>query len=157
MKDGAEGDTAMSRVEVVDVGHDDDGEVITLCVVVPADTSLSSKTSEPRLTKNQRTLFGLLHGAGTAGLTKEEWNGRTRAEGIGTSRRAEVCQHRRATKVGAEVRSGRLPATTSCDPGAGMKLSVGRCRHFQIAPSPRAELRPGAGIDPAGFALGNRA
>jgi hypothetical protein len=39
MKDGPEGDTIVSALEVVDVGTDEDGERITSCVIVPADPS----------------------------------------------------------------------------------------------------------------------
>ena len=37
MKDGAEGEIVVSRLEVIEVGIDDDGEPITSCVVVPSD------------------------------------------------------------------------------------------------------------------------
>jgi AAA domain len=37
MKDGPEGDTIASRIESLDVGMDDEGEMITSCVVVPAE------------------------------------------------------------------------------------------------------------------------
>ena len=39
MKDGAPGDTIVSRLENVEVGTDDDGDAITSCVVVPSETS----------------------------------------------------------------------------------------------------------------------
>jgi hypothetical protein len=37
MKDGAEGDRIVSRLEQIEVGADEDGEPITSCIVVPAD------------------------------------------------------------------------------------------------------------------------
>lgn len=37
MKDGAEGDATLSRLQVVEVGQDQDGEPITSCIIVPAD------------------------------------------------------------------------------------------------------------------------
>ena len=37
LKDGAEGDEIVSRLEVVEVGTDEDGEPITSCTVEPAD------------------------------------------------------------------------------------------------------------------------
>jgi hypothetical protein len=40
-KDGPQGDTVVSRLEVVEVGLDDDGEPITSCVVVPAEAIAS--------------------------------------------------------------------------------------------------------------------
>ncbi len=39
MKDGAPGDTIVSRLENVEVGTDDDGDAITSCVVVPSENS----------------------------------------------------------------------------------------------------------------------
>jgi len=41
MKDGLEGDIVTSRLEVVDVGTDEDGETISSCVVVPVQAGLS--------------------------------------------------------------------------------------------------------------------
>jgi hypothetical protein len=37
MKDGATGDTIVSRLEKVEVGIDEDGDPITSCVVVPSE------------------------------------------------------------------------------------------------------------------------
>jgi len=45
MKDGATGDTIISRLESVEVGIDDDGEPISSCVVVPSETF--GKTAHP--------------------------------------------------------------------------------------------------------------
>jgi AAA domain len=39
LKDGAEGDQIISRLDVIEVGMDDDGEPITSCVIVEADPS----------------------------------------------------------------------------------------------------------------------
>ncbi|MCZ6590339.1 MAG: AAA family ATPase [Alphaproteobacteria bacterium] len=52
MKDGPEGETLTSALEVVDVGIDDDGDPITSCVVVEAEAS-EERTYE-RLTGRQR-------------------------------------------------------------------------------------------------------
>jgi AAA domain len=90
MKDGEEGNTVASRLEVVDVGLDDDGQPITSCVVVPIDEPTSSSSAEPRLTKNQKTHFAILFEAGAAGLTLEEWNQKARDAGIGVTRKADL-------------------------------------------------------------------
>jgi len=37
LKDGREGDTVISRLETIEVGVDEDGELITSCVVVPVE------------------------------------------------------------------------------------------------------------------------
>lgn len=52
MKDGPQGDQVASRLEQVVVGHDDDGDEITSCVVWPADTVGKGKakvTGQPAL------------------------------------------------------------------------------------------------------------
>jgi len=88
MKDGAEGDVIASRLERVELGADEDGDPITSCVIVPAEISDAKATEGPRLTKNQQTMFSLLHDAGC--LTKEQWNERARDAGLGTSRKADL-------------------------------------------------------------------
>ena len=52
----------------------------------------------PRLTKNQTTMFSILHDAGRGGLAADEWNARTREAGIGTNRKADLFDTRRALK-----------------------------------------------------------
>ena len=88
-KDGPQGDNVVSHLEVVDVGLDEDGEPITSCVIVPIEAPPSS-AAEPRLSKNQQTMFSLLHDAGPAGLALEEWNSRARDAGIGVKRKADL-------------------------------------------------------------------
>ena len=46
MKDGAEGDEIGSRLEVVEVGIDEDGDTITSCVLVPTDPVTTRKTAK---------------------------------------------------------------------------------------------------------------
>ena len=96
MKDGPEGEVLISRLEVLEVGTDDDGDTITSCVVIPGEAVTT--TSEPRLTKNQQTMFSLLHAAGPAGLTTEEWNERARDAGLGTNRKADLYDLRLALR-----------------------------------------------------------
>jgi len=88
-KDFAEGVEIFSRLETVELGVDPDGDAITSLIVLPAETPLSS-TAEPRLSKNQQTLFSILHDAGAAGLVLEEWNSRARDAGIGVKRKADL-------------------------------------------------------------------
>jgi len=80
-------------LQVVDVGTDEDGETITSCVVVPAD--LPPK-DEPKLTKKQQTMLGILREAGPDGLTTEEWYKRARDEGLGVKRRPDLTGLRNA-------------------------------------------------------------
>ena len=59
MKDGVEGDTIHSRLVVVEVGTDEDGEAITSCIVEPAEEgNASPKTA--RLTAAQTRALKLL-------------------------------------------------------------------------------------------------
>src|SRR5262249_16931751 len=97
MKDGPDGDIIVSRLEQVTVGEDEDGDPITSCIVIPADAQ-AKPTNEPKLTKNQKTMFSILHDAGPAGLTVGEWNERGNAAGIGKSRHADYYDARSALK-----------------------------------------------------------
>ena len=48
MKDGeSEDDTIASRLEVVEVGTDEDGEAITSCIVVPSEITEATTTTKP--------------------------------------------------------------------------------------------------------------
>lgn len=42
------------------------------------------------ITANQKALFGMLHAAGSAGLTLEDWNSQAREAGIGVKRKADL-------------------------------------------------------------------
>jgi AAA domain len=88
MKDGPEGDVIGSRLERVELGADEDGDPITSCVIVPVEISDRKAAEGPRLTKNQQTMFSILHDAGC--LSKEQWNDRARDAGLGTSRKADL-------------------------------------------------------------------
>jgi hypothetical protein len=106
MKDGAEGDTITSRLKSIDLGHDADGEPITSCVVLPAEVAPSpAAPAEPRLSKNQRTMFDLLRSAGSAGLTLADWNDKAREVGIGVARKADLYDIRSALVSKRMVRS----------------------------------------------------
>lgn len=89
MKDGPEGESVTSRLERVVVGTDEDGDEITGCIVVEVEPAPAPSRAE-RLSQNQRTMFGLLHDAGSAGLTTEEWNAQAREVGIGAKRKATL-------------------------------------------------------------------
>jgi AAA domain len=95
-KDGPQGDKIASRLEQVVVGTDEDGEQITTCIVVPVEIRDKTDASEPRLTRNQQTMFSILHDAGAQGLSTEVWYERTREAGIGTKRKADLYDIRSA-------------------------------------------------------------
>jgi hypothetical protein len=102
-KDGPQGDKIASTLKSVEVGTDVDGELITSCVVMPAELQAHSG-AEPKLSKNQQTMFSILHGAGQGGLTTEQWNEKARAVGIGVKRHADHYDIREALRDKSLVR-----------------------------------------------------
>ena len=96
MKDGPEGEVIASRLERVELGSDEDGDPITSCVVVPAEVA-QTEAPGPRLTRNQQTMFAILHDARS--LSTEQWNERAREAGIGTKRKADLVDIRVALKA----------------------------------------------------------
>jgi hypothetical protein len=97
-KDLEEGAEIYSRLESEVVGVDPDGDEITSLVVVPTEAT-PIVSGGPKLTKNQQTMYGILHAAGSAGLMLEEWNERTKAAGIGVKRHADLYDIREALKT----------------------------------------------------------
>ena len=55
MKDGAEGELIVSRLDRVEVGTDEDSDPITSCVVVPADDEVGAATSPARPSRMTKT------------------------------------------------------------------------------------------------------
>jgi Fe2+ or Zn2+ uptake regulation protein len=88
---------------VVEVGKDVDGEIISSCVVVPADVPKIVQAG-PKLTKNQQTMYSILRDAGQGGLTTDEWSKRVREVGVGTKRKADIYDARRGLKAKNIVR-----------------------------------------------------
>ena len=62
-------------------------------IISPVDV-LPPVATEDRLTKNQQTMFAVLHGAGAAGLTLAQWNERARDAGLGLGRKADLYDFR---------------------------------------------------------------
>lgn len=60
LKDGPEGDTIYSRLESVQVGADEDGEMITSCVVVPVDAGSVQTISNRKLSDRQKLALDAL-------------------------------------------------------------------------------------------------
>jgi hypothetical protein len=64
MKDGPQGSTFSSRLELVEIGIDDDGDKITSCVIVPVEgLATSRKDKAVRLTKGAKIALAALHEA----------------------------------------------------------------------------------------------
>jgi hypothetical protein len=97
-KDLEEGAEIYSRLESVVVGVDPDGDELTSLVVVPTEAAPIA-SSGPKLTKNQQTMYSILHTAGSTGLLTEEWYEKTRAAGIGVKRHADLYDIREALKA----------------------------------------------------------
>jgi hypothetical protein len=98
MKDGdSEGDAIISKLDRVEVGIDDDGNVLSTCVVMPSEAPATDTTGDG-LTKNQKTMFSILYDTGSRGLTLAEWNRAARDAGIGSNRKADLFDLRTALK-----------------------------------------------------------
>jgi hypothetical protein len=94
--DGAEGAQITSRLEIVEIGEDEDGEQVTSCVVIEAGNMPT--TSLLKLSRNQQTMLAMLNSVKSGGLTVEDWNELARAEGIGLKRKADLYDIRKALK-----------------------------------------------------------
>lgn len=90
MKDGAEGETVTSRLEQVEVGEDEDSELITSCVMLEAEPLAKAARSGPRLSANQGTMLAILKDAMPEGLTRTDWYEKAREAGIGVKRKATL-------------------------------------------------------------------
>ena len=55
MKDGAEDVVLSSRLEVVELGSDDDGEMTTSCAIVPAETAPTAPAGAQNSGQSQRS------------------------------------------------------------------------------------------------------
>src|SRR5439155_26201386 len=88
-----EGPLFSFKSELHEFGLDEDGDPITVNIVSPADGD-GIVESTPRLSKNQETMFSILHTAGGGGLTIEQWNERAREAGLGAGRKADLYDFR---------------------------------------------------------------
>lgn len=98
--DRPEGPLFSFTASVHEFGRDEDGDPISVNVVsdetpVPREAAARG----PSLSKNQQTVFGILHDAGRSGLTVEEWNAAAREVGIGIKRKADLVDIRSALKM----------------------------------------------------------
>jgi AAA domain len=86
------------KLEPFDFEPDEDGEPFRTYILAPelfADRA-ASPIDNPRLSKNQRTLFDLLYSAGANGLPLASWNDKARDVGIGVTRKADLYDIRSA-------------------------------------------------------------
>lgn len=93
--DAPEGPLFSFKSDVHEFGTDEDGDPVSVNVVSEdlVDTAKATASS-PKLTKNQQTMFEMLHAAGSSGLSLEEWNNQAREAGIGVKRKADLNDNR---------------------------------------------------------------
>lgn len=101
--DAPEGVLFSFRSAVHNLGIDEDGDPITVNIVEAADASAPASRSA-KLSANQQTFFRVLHDAGDAGLTLEEWNNEAKAVGLGANRKATLHDLRKALEDRSMVR-----------------------------------------------------
>jgi hypothetical protein len=78
------------RMHKVILGHNDDGDELATWIVDNSDvTTVSTPSGKTKLSKNQTTLFTILHDAKN-GLTTEQWNEKAKEAGLGLNRRATL-------------------------------------------------------------------
>ena len=104
MKDGEAGQTIFSALESIEVGVDQDGDVITSCVVVPSE-AVQTEHRGTKLTANQQTMFDVLVKAGRP-LTTDEWTDQATEAGLSSKRRAWAWDLRNALQKKGVVYEG---------------------------------------------------
>jgi hypothetical protein len=102
--DQADGPLTTFKLDVLQLGQDEDGEDITTAIVSEQMFDSTPVVAGPKLTKNQQTMFSILHDAGQHGLTTEEWNRMGRDADIGVKRKADHVDIRSALKAKKLVR-----------------------------------------------------
>src|SRR3984893_7663725 len=109
MKDGPQGDEFASRLEVVEIGTDDDGDKITSCVIVPVEGLEPQKEKPKKLpaatAKALKALHEIIDEAGiipphdsyippaTRAVTVEEWRGHAYKRGLCSSGESDAKKH----------------------------------------------------------------
>ena len=88
MKDGEAGAEIVSKLDLFEIGLDEDDEPIRCAVVVPAEPQ-ARELRGVKLKPNEQTSFSILQ-ATNGMLSTEEWNDQARAAGLGLKRRAEL-------------------------------------------------------------------
>ena len=87
MKDGEGCDPIVSALESIEVGVDEDGDLITSCVVVPSEAAQTEQRGT-KLTRNQQTYLAIVKAHEP--IKTEPLNEKLKDAGIGTSRRADL-------------------------------------------------------------------
>ena len=77
------------RMHKIVLGHNEDGDEIATWIVDREEVTVSTPSGQTKLSKNQATLFAILHDAKN-GLTTEQWNDKAKEAGLGRNRRATL-------------------------------------------------------------------
>jgi hypothetical protein len=109
MKDGPQGDEFASRLEVVELGLDDDGDKIASCVIVPVEGLEPQKVKPKKLpaaaAKALKALHEIIDDAGiipphdsyippaTRAVTVEEWRAHAYKRGLCSSNEPDAKKH----------------------------------------------------------------
>ena len=91
-------------VDIAALGLDRDGDPITVNIISSEDVAAPVPVRRDKLNANERTMYGLLHDAGTGGLSTEDWNEKARALDIGVRRKATLHDIKQALKSKGMVR-----------------------------------------------------
>jgi hypothetical protein len=102
MKDGEGSERIVSALQSIEVGKDDDGDLITSCVVVESETTEVAKSGQ--LTKNQQTYLSILKAHEPIHI--EPLNERLRDAGIGVKRKADLVDLRLALQTKGLIYEG---------------------------------------------------
>jgi hypothetical protein len=103
--DGPEGNLFSFCSEVHTFGIDEDGDPITVNIVSSEQPATQAPTvRETKLKPNQQTMFGILHSAGAAGLSTEDWYAKAKEVDIGIKRKADLYDIREFLKRKGLVR-----------------------------------------------------
>jgi len=86
MKDGEGSERIVSALESIEVGKDEDGDMITSCIVIPSEAPQPEHRGV-RLTPNQQTMLDVLVSARRP-LSSDEWTELATKAGLNTKRRA---------------------------------------------------------------------
>jgi len=102
--DAPEGPLFSFKSELFEFGHDEDGDPITVNIVsAEAVSATAPQRGGAKLTgTSQKLMFRILHDAGAAGLTLEEWNSQAKEAGVG--RKATLTEARNALEDKSMVR-----------------------------------------------------
>ncbi|MBR1173685.1 AAA family ATPase [Bradyrhizobium sp. KB893862 SZCCT0404] len=85
--DAPEGRLFSFGSEIYTFGEDEDGDPITVNIVSSEEVSAQvAAKPEKRLSETQEAMYRLLHDAGPAGLSTDDWNAKARENGLGNRR-----------------------------------------------------------------------